>query len=261
MNLFGICYHHLTFSILCKWRQMGSLWVSTLYTIQVSAPYRRVGTLHILFLWRSLCCTRLASSAQQRAWKHFKFVYLVLHLVCWQLWSLDIQILFTWISTWASICMFWQMSWDPGWDWYITEVFLKLILRQMPLQRNRWLFPVHLSGCIPQRHWLSANMSLHTRTFLVFLADLSWLALNWFALGLLCINASCVESMYVSYKTVERKIKNRVRPRIQSYFTLFLTSNSSKGSPFKLTDAFIPVCKADMSLTKWSGHSSFCIIL
>ena len=67
MNLFGICSHHLTFSILHKWRiiQTWSLWASALYTVQVSVLYRRVEktmvqyTVHLVFislnnLWKFL---------------------------------------------------------------------------------------------------------------------------------------------------------------------------------------------------------------
>ena len=41
------------------------------------------------------------------------------------------------------------------------------------------------------------------------------------------------------------------------FFTPFPTSNGSKSSPLKLTNTFIPVCKADMSLSKWSVHPTF----
>ena len=49
----------------------------------------------------------------------------------------------------------------------------------------------------------------------------------------------------------ERKIENCVENRTQPCFSLFPTLNSSETSPLKLTDAFIPLCNADISL---SGH-------
>ena len=62
MNLFGICSHHLTFSILRKWCiiQTWSIWAPALYTVQVFAPYRRVEknmaryTVHLVFMEKSL---------------------------------------------------------------------------------------------------------------------------------------------------------------------------------------------------------------
>ena len=65
-----------------------------------------------------------------------------------------------------------------------------------------------------------------------------------------------MESVKASDKTIERKIENTVGARKQPYFMQFLTSNDFKRSP-KMIDAFIPVSKADTSLTKRSGHSSF----
>ena len=62
MNLFGIYCHHLTFSISCKWHiiSIWSLWAFALYTIPVSASYRRVEktvvryNAYLVFMERSL---------------------------------------------------------------------------------------------------------------------------------------------------------------------------------------------------------------
>ena len=56
----------------------------------------------------------------------------------------------------------------------------------------------------------AANISLRTRTFQDFQADLNWQTLNRFALSLFCIHTPWVESVKVSDKSVERKTENNV---------------------------------------------------
>ena len=70
-----------------------------------------------------------------------------------------------------------------------------------------------------------------------------------FVSSLLRTHTLWVESVKASDKTIEGKIKNCIRARTQTYFTPLPTSNDSTSSPFKLTDAFIIVYKADMNLT------------
>ena len=78
--------------------------------------------------------------------------------------------LFTYVSTWPSICMSWPMSWEPGKGWYITSVFLKLILssnafadfkKQVIISNESWWL-------CAMKAVSSAKMTLHTRTFLFF---------------------------------------------------------------------------------------------
>ena len=85
----------------------------------------------------------------------------------------------------------------------------------------------------------------------------SWLTQDRFAPSLLCIHTLWVESLKSSEKVIERKIENSIRAKIQLFLIPFPTSNGSKSSPLKLSNVFIPACKADMRLTKSSEHPSF----
>ena len=56
-------------------------------------------------------------------------------------------------------------------------------------------------------------------------------------------------------KTIERKIENTVEGNNTTLFSLRSKSKMVfESSLLKLTEAFIPVCKVDTSLTKWSGY-------
>ena len=45
---------------------------------------------------------------------------------------------------------------------------------------------------------------------------------------------------------------------MQPCFTPFSISNASESSLLEVSDAIIPVCYVDTSLTKWLGDHSFC---
>ena len=127
----------------------------------------------------------------------------------------------------------------------------------MPLQilRNEWLFSVHLSGCVP---WRQSRQQTWVRVPEYFWSRSHKLAcIEQIFPGLLRIHISWVESEKALDKIIKRKVENRVRARTQTCFTLSQTSNGSDCSSPKLTDAFIPVCKADTSHTKFSGFISF----
>ena len=53
-----------------------------------------------------------------------------------------------------------------------------------------------------------------------------------------------------------KKNQEECEGKIQPCFTPFSTPNGSEISPLKLTETFIPVCKADTSLTKCSRNSN-----
>ena len=63
--------------------------------------------------------------------------------------------------------------------------------------------------------------------------------------------------MKASDKTTEKNIENSVGVRTQHCFTPFPTTNGSESSPLKLNDTIIPVCKADLNLTKCSCDPIF----
>ena len=80
LNLFRISYHHLTFSILCKW-----------YICFVYRP--NFCTVQCIFSFYEIFITPDSLlQPSKKAWKHFPSVYLVLHLVCCQQWSINIWI-------------------------------------------------------------------------------------------------------------------------------------------------------------------------
>ena len=92
--------------------------------------------------------------------------------------------LFTWVSTWPFICIFRLIPWASGGDWYITTVFLRLIFNPNAFADfEKW---VTISCAF---WWLCViKRVLSASIFLIFLADLNWLALNRFIPGLLCIH-------------------------------------------------------------------------
>ena len=152
---------------------------------------------------------------------HFMFMYLVPHVVCggWQLWSQDIW-----------ICMFYPMSWDPRRGYYITSVFLRLIFSKNTLADfEKWEISFASRWSCSMKAVSSANMSLCTRIFLIFLADLNCLTLNRFAHGWLYLYF-LVGSVKALNKTIKRKIENCVRTKTQSCFSPFPTSNGSENS-------------------------------
>ena len=113
----------------------------------------------IYFLWRSL--------SSQTHFLNPPMEALVIHLFCSASSLLLLAIveprdlnLFTWVSTWPSICMSSLMSWDPGGGWYITLIFLRLIFspnaladfeNQVIISCASWVV-VHCKGSVISKH-------------------------------------------------------------------------------------------------------------
>ena len=74
------------------------------------------------------------------------------------------------------------------------------------------------------------------------------------SIGLPFFSIPWAELVKASDKSIGRKIKNNIGALTQSCFFPFPTSNGSKSSPPKLTDAFIHVCKVDSRPMNWSGN-------
>ena len=183
---------------------MWSLWASTLYTIQVSAPYRRVKrtmlqyTAHSVFKERFLLSqTHFPSSP--KALKTFD-----VH-VSSRASSLLIIVkprylnLFTWVITWPFVMrgLIHNLS------------FLKVNFQPKSLGRFQekgdyflciLVVVCHEGGVVSKKELNKQNIS----------GVFFWLALNKFASGLLCIHTPWVESVKASGKTIEKKSTNSV---------------------------------------------------
>ena len=101
----------------------------------------------------------------------------------------------------------------------------------------------------------SANMNSCTKRLLIFLADLNWLQLNRFSPPPVYSLSILLECNQWRHQTRPYKEKLRtVWEQEHSFVSLQSQPHMVPRVLFKLNDAFILVYKADMSLTKWSGH-------
>ena len=103
-------------------------------------------------------------------------------------------------------------------------------------------------------------MSSWTRMGLVLVVDLNWFVLNKFALSLDCIVTPLSQVASAQSRTLERKREKRVGARTQPCFTPFCTTKGLDSSPFRLTGAFMFLCREAMRSTSRSGQLIFCSI-